>query len=172
MTLASITSKYSRDLKVFLVRTLGGCKRCFLISRRWKPIASPHCHRGRLYGEVNSYRKSSCDKRLLCFGACKEARATLGLSNDIFFLSCHIIILPCGNSREMSAENAAGLREIKTNRDSPHAYRSGIPHLLEIHVDDRYRTPSPPLPTNEELWQSQTPKNVKEFELQSTLIRN
>jgi hypothetical protein len=36
----------------------------------------------------------------------------------------------------------------------------------------KLRTPSPPLPTNNEPWQSQTPSNTLEFESQSTLIRD
>jgi hypothetical protein len=35
----------------------------------------------------------------------------------------------------------------------------------------KLRTPSPQLPTNDEPWQSQTPKNLAEFGSQSTLIR-
>ena len=46
------------------------------------------------------------------------------------------------------------------------------PQRVISTLNVKLRTPSPPLPTNEELWQSQTPMNVDEFELQSTLIRH
>jgi hypothetical protein len=46
------------------------------------------------------------------------------------------------------------------------------PQRVILTLNVKLRTPSPPLPTNNEPWQSQTPKNVNEFELQSTLIRN
>ncbi|KAH3926875.1 hypothetical protein HBI56_102620 [Parastagonospora nodorum] len=39
-------------------------------------------------------------------------------------------------------------------------------------LDVKLRTPSPPLPTNKEPWQSQTRSNTLEFESQSTLIRD
>jgi hypothetical protein len=38
--------------------------------------------------------------------------------------------------------------------------------------DVKLRTPSPPLPVNNELWQSQNPSNTLEFHPQSTLIQD
>jgi hypothetical protein len=46
------------------------------------------------------------------------------------------------------------------------------PQRVISTLDVKLRTPSPPLPTNEEPWQSQTPKNLIEFGSQSTLIRD
>jgi hypothetical protein len=46
------------------------------------------------------------------------------------------------------------------------------PERVISTLDVKLRTPSPPLPTNNEPWQSQTPSNTLEFESQSTLIRN
>jgi hypothetical protein len=46
------------------------------------------------------------------------------------------------------------------------------PERVISTLDVKLRTPTPPLPTNNEPWQSQTPKNLVEFESQSTLIQN
>lgn len=46
------------------------------------------------------------------------------------------------------------------------------PERVISTLDVKLRTPSPPLPTNNEPWQSQTPKNLLEFQSQSTLIRD
>ena len=46
------------------------------------------------------------------------------------------------------------------------------PQRVISTLNVKLRTPSPQLPTNNELWQSQTPKNLIEFESQSTLIRD
>ena len=46
------------------------------------------------------------------------------------------------------------------------------PERVISALDVKLRTPSPPLPTNNEPWQSQTPKNLVEFGSQSTLIRD
>jgi hypothetical protein len=45
------------------------------------------------------------------------------------------------------------------------------PERVISTLNVKLRTPSPQLPTNNEPWQSQTPKNLVEFESQSTLIR-
>ena len=46
------------------------------------------------------------------------------------------------------------------------------PQRVISTLDVKLRTPSPQLPTNDEPWQSQTPKNLAEFGSQSTLIRD
>jgi hypothetical protein len=46
------------------------------------------------------------------------------------------------------------------------------PERVISTLDVKLRTPSPPLPANNEPWQSQTPSNTLEFESQSTLIRD
>jgi hypothetical protein len=45
------------------------------------------------------------------------------------------------------------------------------PERVISTLNVKLRTPSPQLPINNEPWQSQTPKNLREFESQSTLIR-
>jgi hypothetical protein len=45
------------------------------------------------------------------------------------------------------------------------------PERVITALDVKLRTPSPPLPTNNVPWQSQTPSNTMEFGSQSTLIR-
>jgi hypothetical protein len=45
------------------------------------------------------------------------------------------------------------------------------PERVIIALDVRLRTPSPPLPINHELWQSQTPSNTLELGSQSTLVK-
>jgi hypothetical protein len=44
------------------------------------------------------------------------------------------------------------------------------PERVISTLDVKLRTPSPPLPANNEPWQSQTPSNTLEFKSQSTLI--
>lgn len=46
------------------------------------------------------------------------------------------------------------------------------PERVISALNVKLRTPSPLLPTNNVLWQSQTPKNLTEFGSQSTLIRD
>jgi len=46
------------------------------------------------------------------------------------------------------------------------------PERVISTLDVKLRTPSPPLPTNNTPWQSQTPSNTLEFNSQLTLIRN
>jgi hypothetical protein len=45
------------------------------------------------------------------------------------------------------------------------------PQRVIMGLDVKLRTPSPPLPVNNEPWQSQTPSNTLELQSQSTLIR-
>ncbi len=45
------------------------------------------------------------------------------------------------------------------------------PQRVIIGLDVKLRTPSPPLPVNNEPWQSQTPSNTLELGSQSTLVK-
>jgi hypothetical protein len=45
------------------------------------------------------------------------------------------------------------------------------PERVITTLNVRLRTPSPPLPINNEPWQSQTPSNTLEFRSQSTLVK-
>jgi hypothetical protein len=104
-----------------------------------------------------------------CFAALKKAygrQAEILMRNRINHIT-KTEFLPCF----IRAYNAA-----ITSKNIQGGFRgAGLvpfdPDRVIMALDVKLRTPSPPLPVNNELWQSQTPSNTLELRSQSTLVK-